>query len=730
MNTTAYAFEQPMTEPPEIPARFGEDGGKFYYYYDQLADDLDEDLTKRLKSQLDGLLIFAGLFAGLVKGGNATINAETDLPSATFSPPSAIYPVNVLFAVSLTCALMSSFLAVLGQQWLVYYRKRCGGGAEHQRKEQLRRQLGAQRCRLELVLDDILPGLLQVSLAIFCIAFILYLRTLSGPMSSIVAAIVGIALVITVGAAVCATWDRMCPYQSPLSHLFCWTLDRLKPMPVSLMWLFIFLKAYLYELLWARSRTERHLDAGELNSFTEALQMEELQVNHWELAQEITSRELTRVGRKEETANDLIVASVKRVILTSEHPAALIHAATNICAIDEKESLRQLLNDAEFVERFHDLFSIFSESAEKLPTQLQAVPAAATKAFATAILHLALSVGTIMDMARPKGRALAINNPPQAQPALSKGLVQAFCSLAKNVRLENNLLDGDLKDVNHLRLLGTLLHALFWGSLFSASDCKRYLRRAIKVLANLNTSHQLVCTLTCAVKMYVLYPKSGYHEEETERYERLAALFELAKSTYDDRHSSTKVQSLSEALQLSVELCNGENGDRSEVYWICLGVFGHACELKSVDLAGVFTPMGRLMRNIELDIRHPGIQESYQEQLRGYKDQYVAILSRRVADNLFFYITDEWCESLTGTLQYIREFADPHEPGHPENRVTLDLFRLLLTGLQRQTREDQIRDLVEEYERFGAWVDMGGCAKTIGRLNRDPELFWCPYAGR
>ncbi|KAG8900333.1 hypothetical protein FRC00_013441 [Tulasnella sp. 408] len=145
MNTKAYAFEQPITERPEIPARFGEDGGKFYYYYDQLADELDEDLTKRLKSQLDSLLIFAGLFAGvnsaflaltlpmmsadpvddtnalllqLVKGGNATINSEADLPSATFTPPPAIYPVNILFAVSLTCALMSSFLAVLGQQWL------------------------------------------------------------------------------------------------------------------------------------------------------------------------------------------------------------------------------------------------------------------------------------------------------------------------------------------------------------------------------------------------------------------------------------------------------------------------------------------------------------------------------------------------------------------------------------------------------------------------------------
>ncbi|KAG8913477.1 hypothetical protein FRC00_002317, partial [Tulasnella sp. 408] len=63
MNTTAHPFEQPITERQEIPVRFGEDGGKFYYYYDQLADELDEDLTKRLKSQLDSLLIFVQFFS-------------------------------------------------------------------------------------------------------------------------------------------------------------------------------------------------------------------------------------------------------------------------------------------------------------------------------------------------------------------------------------------------------------------------------------------------------------------------------------------------------------------------------------------------------------------------------------------------------------------------------------------------------------------------------------------
>ncbi|KIO30381.1 hypothetical protein M407DRAFT_20456 [Tulasnella calospora MUT 4182] len=685
MNTTANIFEQPITECPDIPARFGEDGGKFHYYYDQLADELDEDLTKRLKSQLDSLLIFAGLFAGvnsaflaltlpmmsadpvddtnalllqLVKGGNATVNSEADLPSATFSPPSAIYPVNILFAVSLTCALMSSFLAVLGQQWLVYYRKRSGGGAAHQRKEQLRRQLGAQRWQLELVLDDILPGLLQVGLVIFCISFILYLRTLSGSMSSVVAAIVGSALAITVGVAVCATWDRMCPYQSPLSHLFCWSMDRLKPVPVAFVWLFIFLKAYLYEFWGTRSRAERHTDAGESSSPNEStLQSEESQKNSWNLAQEITSRGLTRVVRKEETDDDLIVASVKRVILTSEHPTALIHAATNICAIDNEESLKRLLNDAEFSARLYDLFSTFSESRGSLPTQLQAMPTAATKAFATAILHLALSVGTIMDLIPPKDRVPAIENFPQGQPVLSDDLVRNLYYFTNDVMLEENLWDRDLEDVNHLPLLGILLLALFYDSFYAYAG-KWYLEDVTRRLMKFTTSHQLLCTLTCAVKMHVASLKSDSLEGATKRYEQLPGLFEFAKTTYSGRKHSYAVPFLSEALKLSIESRDGENRDRSEVYRICFGVLRHACELEYIDLTGVFAASGLLMRGIELDIRHPGIPKPYQEALQECKDQYVRILVPKLLNGRFLPVyTNELCESLAETLRCILEFA-------------------------------------------------------------------------
>lgn len=43
---------------PQIPQKFGDDGGRFWKHYDDVADELDDDLVKRLKAQLDGLLIF------------------------------------------------------------------------------------------------------------------------------------------------------------------------------------------------------------------------------------------------------------------------------------------------------------------------------------------------------------------------------------------------------------------------------------------------------------------------------------------------------------------------------------------------------------------------------------------------------------------------------------------------------------------------------------------------
>ncbi|KAG8900933.1 hypothetical protein FRC00_010075 [Tulasnella sp. 408] len=238
-------YNPAIFEVPVPPEKFGEDGGKFYHHYDNLAEEMDNDMATGLKDQLDGLLIFAGLFAGtntaflaltlplmspdptddtnallrdnniillnLASGRNDSLPSTNPLPSETFSPTGKILTVNVLFSVSLTFAIVSSFLAMLGRQWLVYYRKRGNSGSEDRRREQLKRFLGAQRWQLELVLDDFLPSLLQIGLIIFCISLTIYLNTLHPMLWTTVGAFMSAGLAILVITAIFTTWDKFYP---------------------------------------------------------------------------------------------------------------------------------------------------------------------------------------------------------------------------------------------------------------------------------------------------------------------------------------------------------------------------------------------------------------------------------------------------------------------------------------------------------------------------------------
>ncbi|KAG9038112.1 hypothetical protein FS837_001314 [Tulasnella sp. UAMH 9824] len=383
-------LEPRLTSIPEVPKTFGEDGGNFYRYYDALADELDEDMVKSLKSQLDGILIFAGLFAGvnsaflaltlpdmkadpaddtnalllqLVTGGNSTIRSADDLPSATFTPSANIFPINVLFSLSLTLAIISSFLAVLGQQWLVYYRKRSGGGAEYQRWEQLRRYLGAKRWRLEAILDDILPVLLQSSLVIFCVALAFYLRTLSETICYIIATPMVVAVTILFLVAIAASWDKWCPFKSPLSHFLQiigqfirnhWPLYYLVLALISIPYFLSVLVTGIMsqakeiirtaenfgtEYLGNRSRVPRSLLKFCKTHLEELFEDVELAVAPW----------------SGEGATYLKAVAAKRMLCTSEDFNALIFTAINIQAIAEREGTHYLLDDDTVHGRFYEL---------------------------------------------------------------------------------------------------------------------------------------------------------------------------------------------------------------------------------------------------------------------------------------------------------------------------------------------------------------------------------------
>ncbi|KAG8899696.1 hypothetical protein FRC00_001090 [Tulasnella sp. 408] len=407
----AAQLTEKLTKLPPIPKQFGQDGGFFFKYYDELADELDEDMVTSLKAQLDGILIFMSadpaddtnaLLFQIMRGANATITSPADLPSASFSPPTGALPINILFSMSLTLALLASFLAVLGQQWLVYYRKRSGGGAERQRWEQLRRYMGAKRWRLELILDDVLPSVLQIGLVIFCIAFILYLGTLSRSLCYAIAAPLCAVAVLILAMAILTAWDHWCPFKSPLTHLMqpivkhmIFALGRVTSLPASLaivasQWLAHLVRSGFVPFVVS----VREDDEVRMLKFGSAVLYKAKAISNWFQSHSERSADAT---------DYLEVMAVKRVIFTSEDSNALISAATNGQSIVNKQLLRQILTDDECKNRLQGLYQSFDFKKAGDYDPWQRVQFCAIASF---FYHLVLCCGSLEDFLSSQTRIL------------------------------------------------------------------------------------------------------------------------------------------------------------------------------------------------------------------------------------------------------------------------------------------------------------------------------------
>ncbi|KIO24298.1 hypothetical protein M407DRAFT_26318 [Tulasnella calospora MUT 4182] len=384
MNTR---FEEKLTVIPEIPKEFGEDGGHFYRYYHALADEIDEDMVKSLKAQLDGILIFAGLFAGTPPTTLTPARHRrkrhhilcTGPALGVIYGPFRHFPVNILFSLSLTLALLASFLAVLGQQWLVCGRKRSSGGADAQRWEQLRRYLGAKRWRREAILDDILSSLLQLGLVIFCISFVLYLGTLSGPMCYTVAVPIGFALTCVLVMAF--LWKAVLLFLYWASTWF------------SKGKLFIGNAIHRIGMITRKACMTLKVPSR-VRQLVQAAR--KLIINQpWEGDQKappspaftMVSWLAKNISRTAEPVNQLTLIAAKRVICTSEDINALLYAAINLQAIRSTEEVRWLLDDDELYSHLSDAWQALTigETRRSSPSFMQ------MSAFSSSLLHLVLS---------------------------------------------------------------------------------------------------------------------------------------------------------------------------------------------------------------------------------------------------------------------------------------------------------------------------------------------------
>ncbi|KAG8967083.1 hypothetical protein FRC05_002297 [Tulasnella sp. 425] len=450
-----------LTAIPKIPQAFGEDGGLFYKYYDDIAEELDNDMVTSLKSQLDGILIFMSpdptddtnaLLFQILLGGNSTIKSPADLPSATFSPTSNTFTINVLFSMSLTLALLGSFLAVLGQQWLVYYRKRSGGGAESQRWEQLRRYLGAKRWRLELVLDDVLPSVLQVGLVIFCVAFVLYLGTLSRSLCYAIAAPLCMAGAIIVMMAMCAAWDHWCPFKSPLSHLsqpiFKHSAETFGRIVRNLGW------GGVTAMTWLVRRLGFGLGSPGFQLWRSNVWYHAGKIPQW------------FKQRPADATDQLQVIALKRVLCTSEDPDAIIHAAANMQSISQTQLLSQILNHDETWKR---LVTVSNPSSWFEATTSERIQSTAV---AHSLLHVVLMVGSVEDLLLYDDRSLLKDR--ASDPEYSNDWVEKVEVRINDLFFMGFDLEKDCAECSHCTFLNNSVE-LLW-SIFSMDGRPKLIR--------------------------------------------------------------------------------------------------------------------------------------------------------------------------------------------------------------------------------------------------------------
>ncbi|KAG2341018.1 hypothetical protein BDR05DRAFT_888993 [Suillus weaverae] len=185
-----------------IALRSGKDKrSRFWGVYKRVAEEHDSEFLERYTSDMDGVLIFSGLFSAVSTGfivamesnlspnpsdttnallkqivqiglGNFADAGSTPAePASTWSPAAPTLKIQMIAYASLSISLLAAFGAVLGKQWLGYYKSnRYGRGSQEQRGKRRQVQFdGLVTWYFDAVVQSF-PVLLQISLLLFGIA--------------------------------------------------------------------------------------------------------------------------------------------------------------------------------------------------------------------------------------------------------------------------------------------------------------------------------------------------------------------------------------------------------------------------------------------------------------------------------------------------------------------------------------------------------------------------------
>ena len=148
-------------------------------------------------------------------------NDVPTIPQWTGPPRTLVYVQAILFA-SLVASLFSSFLAVLGKQWLNRYELKGLRGSDIERDQDRQRKLdGVEAWYFEAVMGS-LPSMLQAALLLLGCALSLYLWGIDTIIASVVLGITSFGLIFYLLIIIAGVVTESCPYQTPASQFLCY----------------------------------------------------------------------------------------------------------------------------------------------------------------------------------------------------------------------------------------------------------------------------------------------------------------------------------------------------------------------------------------------------------------------------------------------------------------------------------------------------------------------------
>ena len=143
-------------------------------------------------------------------------------------PDPAVRQVQATLYATLCATLFAAFLATLGKQWLNQYRQTdAHGSAEDRCRDRERKLSGIDRWWFNIIMQ-LAPLTIQGSLALLGSALSRYLWGVDRTVSSVVIGFTSGGFILYVTVVTASTCFPDCPFQTPLSALFCFIFDKAK----------------------------------------------------------------------------------------------------------------------------------------------------------------------------------------------------------------------------------------------------------------------------------------------------------------------------------------------------------------------------------------------------------------------------------------------------------------------------------------------------------------------